>query len=154
MVDRARSPEPTYRFRGDDSYRTGDPIGFRLDSQESNNADIQAPWKHIRKKSNQTSRFSSFSLTRSVRNPDGSIGGPIKFTKSNKIIKVPWQALQKLEAEGKIKIYEPEDIADLMHNNHKRKVKMQANNVKAAMQKNQEILVEGQIPADLIMFTD
>lgn len=147
MVDKASSLASYFTFRGDDYYKKGSPIGFDLDSEEAQAADIQSPWEHVQdKESNQTSRFISFSLSKQ--------GGAVKFTKKNKIIKVAWIELKKLQAQGKIKIYEPEDVANLMRKHSKKKIQNQAKNVKAAMEKNGEILIEGQIPADLIVFAN
>ncbi|GAA6617150.1 hypothetical protein [Scytonema sp. NUACC26] len=61
-----------------------------------------------------------------------------------KILKVAWQALQELEIEGKIRIYTPEQVAEIIRQNPKKKINKQANNLKAAMDKNGEILIEGQ----------
>jgi hypothetical protein len=77
-------------------------------------------------------------------------GGAKKFTKNNKILKVSVTALQQLEAEGKIRIYSPEQIADILKQNPKKKVSQEANNVKTVMEKNGEILIEGQIPSNVI----
>jgi len=56
-----------------------------------------------------------------------------------------------LEAEGKIRIYSPEQVAELIRQNPKKKISKQANNVKGAMEKNGEILIEGQIPSEFIV---
>lgn len=61
-------------------------------------------------------------------------------------------ALQQLETEGKIRIYTPEQVAEMIRQNPKIKISKQANNVKAAMEKNGEILIEGQIPGQLIVW--
>lgn len=73
-----------------------------------------------------------------------------KFTKNNKIFKVPWKALQQLETEGKIRIYTPEDVAEIISQHPKKKIRRKANDIKAAMEKNGEILIEGQIPGNVI----
>jgi hypothetical protein len=148
-VDKASSPEPSYLFRADDSYTTGAPVGFELDSEEATTADIQNPLDHVlNKESGQTSIYVSFSNAISL--PGG--GGPRRFTKKNKILKVAMEALQQLEAEGKIRIYNPEQVAEMIRQNPKKKISKQANNVKAAMEKNGEILIEGQIPGELIVW--
>ncbi|MEM9213243.1 MAG: hypothetical protein AAGD25_02755 [Cyanobacteria bacterium P01_F01_bin.150] len=131
----------SYRFRADDYYQLGSPIGLGLGSQDADLADIQTLWAHVQdKKKNQTSRFVSFSSVRQV-----------KFTKKNRIIKIAWQDLQRLEEEGKIKIYTPDAVAALMSNHPRTKIRTNAKNVKAAMKKNAEILIEGQIPVNLVV---
>jgi len=64
---------------------------------------------------------------------------------------VALEALKQLEAEGKIRIYSPEQVAELIRQNPKKKISKQANNVKGAMEKNGEILIEGQIPSEFIV---
>jgi hypothetical protein len=146
-VDKASSPEPSYLFRADDNYKIGDPVGLELDSEEATTADIQDPLDHVlNKESGQTSRYVSFSSAITI--PGG--GGPKKFTKKNKILKAAWEAVQQLASDGKIRIYTPEQVAEMIRNNPKKKISKQANNVKVAMEKNGEILVEGQIPGNLI----
>jgi len=100
----------------------------------------------LNKKSGKSSRYVSFSTAISI--PGG--GGPKKITKKNKILKAAWEALQQLASDGKIRIYTPEQVAEMIRQNPKRQISKQANNVKVAMEKNGEILIEGQIPGDLI----
>jgi hypothetical protein len=42
-----QSQTRSYLFRADDRYTLGDPIGFELDSDAAQNADIQTPWEHV-----------------------------------------------------------------------------------------------------------
>lgn len=81
-------------------------------------------------------------------------GGAKNFTKNNKILKVSVAAIQQLEAESKIKIYNPEQIIDILKQSPKKKISQEANNVKAIMEKNGEILVEGQIPSNVISWVN
>lgn len=148
-VDKASSPEPSYLFRADDNYSMGDPIGFELGSEDAKNAEVQNPKEHVLdKESGQTSRYVSFSTAISFRGG----GGPKRFTKKNKILKVTLEALQKLEAEGSIRIYTPEQVAEMVRQNPKKKISRQANDIEAAMEKNGEILIEGQIPGNLVVW--
>ena len=148
-VEKASFSEPSYLYRADDNYKNGDSIGFELDSEEAIEADIQNPMDHVfNKESGQTSRYISFSNAISVK---GS-GGAKKFTKNNKIFKVSTEALQELEAEGKIRIYSYEQAAEIIRQNPKKKINREANNIKTAMEKNGEILIEGQIPGNLIVW--
>ncbi|MBF2064575.1 MAG: hypothetical protein IGS39_09175 [Calothrix sp. C42_A2020_038] len=147
-VEKASSLEPSFLFRADDDYKMGNPVGFELDSEDAQQANIKSPLEHVLdKESGDTSIYVSFSTA--IRMPGG--GGAIKFTKKNKMLKVASEALKQLEAEGKIKIYTPEQVAELISQNPKKKISKQANNVKAAMEKNGEILIEGQIPGEFIV---
>ncbi|NJO60860.1 MAG: hypothetical protein HC836_22165 [Richelia sp. RM2_1_2] len=150
-IDKASSSEPSYLFRADDNYKIGNPVGFKLDSEEAIAADIQNPWVHVLdKESVQTSRYISFSTAITIQGG----GGSLKFTKNNKIFKVPWKALQQLKTEGKIRIYTPEDVAEIINQHPKKKVRRKANDVKAAMEKNGEIIIEGQIPGNVIIWAN
>lgn len=100
----------------------------------------------LKKKSGQSSRYVSFSTAISISGG----GEPKKFTKKNKILKAAWEALQQLESDGKIRIYTPEQVAEMIRQNPKKSISKQANNVKATMEQNGEILIEGQIPGDFI----
>ena len=147
--DKASSSELSYLFRADDNYKIGNSIGFELDSEEAIAADIQNPWVHVLdKESTQTSRYISFSSAIAIKGG----GGSQKFTKKNKIIKVLWEVLQQLKTNGKIRIYTPEDVAEIISQHPKKKIRRKANDVKAAMEKNGEILIEGQIPGSVVVW--
>lgn len=147
--DKTNSSEFSYLFRADDNYKIGNPVGFELDGEEAIAADIQNLLVHVLdKESAQTSRYISFSTAIAIKGG----GGSQRFTKKNKILKVPWQALQQLETDGKIRIYTPEDVAEIISQNSKKKIRKKANDVKAAMEKNGEILIEGQIPGNFIVW--
>lgn len=151
QVDKLSVQESSYLFRADDNYKRGNPIGYKLDSEDAIEADIQSPLEHVLdKESGQTSRYVSFSNAISIKGQ----GGAKKFTKNNKIFKVSVAALQQLEAEGKIRIYNPEQIANILKQSPKKKVSQEANNVKAVMEKNGEILIEGQIPSDVVYWVN
>ncbi len=148
-VGKASTPEKSYLFRADDNYTKGDPVGFELASVDAQEAEIQDFQEHVLdKESGQTSRYVSFSTAIAI--PGG--GGSRRFTKKNKILKVALEALQNLEAEGKIMIYTPEKVAELISQHPKKKIRNLANDVKTAMEKNGEIIMEGQIPGDLIFW--
>lgn len=147
--DKASSSEINYLFRADDKYKIGNPVGFKLDSKEAMLADIQNPWIHVLdKESAQTSRYISFSTAIAIKGG----GGSEKFTKNRKIFKVPWVKLQQLETDGKIKIYTPQDVAEIISQHPKKKIRKKANDVKAVMEKNGEILIEGQIPGNFLVW--
>jgi hypothetical protein len=143
-----QSQTPTYLFRADDRYTLGDPIGFELDSNTAQRADIQTPWEHILdKETGQTSRY--LSVSTAIRLQSG--GGAQKFTKKGKIFKVSWESVQALEIQAKLRSYTPAQVAEIIEQHPKKKIRKQANNVKEVMEKNGEILIEGQIPGNLLV---
>ncbi len=124
-------------FRGDDTYKGGD-LGIPM----GGNADIKTPWEHVRRPSSgETSLFTSFSGTR---------GKVLKFTKKGKVFKVSLEDLKKLELENMIKMHTPDLVRDLMKNSGNKRLKKDANNVFEIMRKNNEMLIEGQIPGSFI----
>lgn len=123
-----------FLFRGDDFY-SGGPVGRPLGSD----ADITTAWEHVRRKSNETSIFTSFAEDRK---------SAAKFTDGNNIYKVDLDRIRQLEADGVIKTYTPDEIFDMMRNSADTKIRRDASNVRDIMRKNKEILVEGQIPED------
>jgi hypothetical protein len=54
----------------------------------------------------------------------------------------------KLEAEGKLRILTPDKVHATAHS--KGKIAREANNVRATMIRNQEVLIQGLIPGDLL----
>lgn len=100
----------------------------------------------LNKESGQSSRYVSFSTAIAI--PGGS--GWKKIARKNKNLKAAWEALQQLASDSKIRIYTPEQVAEMIRQNPKKKISKQANNVKVAMEKNGEILIKGHIPGDLI----
>ncbi len=140
-VEKASGSSSTFVFRADDDY-AGGPVGLPKGSKEAEEAKIQTPLQHVlEKESGETSRFVSFSVTRK---------GTLKFTKKGKIIKAAWEALLKLKADGVIVILTPEDVKAMVAADPKKAVRKRANDVYQAMKKNDEILIEGQIPEELI----
>ncbi len=143
-VEQASASGSRFLFRGDDYYKAG-PLGFEIGSKEAEEAEIQTPWEHVRKKqSEQTSRFVSFSITRR---------GTAKFTKKNRILKATLDALDALKNKGTIKIYTPDDVERLMLAHDKPKVRRLARSVKQDMEKNGEVLIEGLIPAEILKWS-
>jgi len=122
-------------FRADDNYKGG-AVGQKLGSE----ADINTPWEHVRKESHQTSVFTSFSFLKKATET---------FSKTN-IIKGSVEELNKLAIQGTIEIYTVDDVVSIMKNHPKKKIRIDANNVKKIMEKNKEVLIKGQIPASYI----
>lgn len=130
--------ERNYLFRGDDNY-TGGPIGRALGT-DADSADIQNFADHVlRKESNLSSRFKSFTAEtkiarRFISAPDNRYVCKAEMTK-----------LRDLEAQGTINIWRPDAVYDALIKGPKKLAK-QAADVRTAMYKNSEILIEGQIP--------
>lgn len=128
-VEQASNSGSRYIFRGDDEYRGGS-LGFQIGSKQAEEADIQTPWEHVSKKeSYQTSRYMSFSER--IRMPGNR--GAIFFTKKKIIIKVSWDTIKHLENEGKIKVYTPEAVENVMLQ-QKRKISKRAQAVRDEME--------------------
>ncbi|HWS87495.1 MAG TPA: RHS repeat-associated core domain-containing protein [Pyrinomonadaceae bacterium] len=126
-----------YLFRGDDEY-SGGPIGMKLDSDEALAADVQTPWAHVRKRSSKSSRFTSFSESYK------------KARQFGRVIKVAIIDLLQLEGDGTIRIHDRGDVARIMRNHSDERIQRDANDVLEIMNKNEEVLIEGQIPPRVI----
>ncbi|MGO4288520.1 DUF6531 domain-containing protein [Chitinophaga sp. RAB17] len=123
-----------YLFRGDDGY-TGGNVGTPLGQE----ADIETPWEHVRRESRgETSKYTSFTEKQGIAKDFG------------KVRKVSKADLEAMEAEGTIKIHTPESVAEMMKNSGNKKLARDANNVKQIMEKNKEILIEGEIDGSKI----
>lgn len=137
-------------FRGDDAYEGG-PLGYPIGSAEAQAADIQNPYDHVmNKKTGDTSIYTSYSVMQKTKQG----GGDVKFTKKGKIWKVDIAALQQLELEGKIRILTPDMVFEMLNNSTDQNHVKQAKNVKANMERNGEVLIEGQVPANLIQLVN
>jgi hypothetical protein len=131
-----------FLLRGDDSYRGG-PIGRELGA-EADEADIQDFADHVlRKESNRSSRYSSFTTeTRIAR----------KFTTATdnrSLCKVEVARLRELESRDLIRVWGPDQVYDSPRQGLGKGAK-QAVNVRAAMRRNREVLIEGRVPADVL----
>lgn len=136
----------TYFFRGDDRY-TGGYVGRALGTH-ADAADIQNPADHVlRKESSRSSRFTSFSLEVAVAR---------KFTSASDnrcVIKVKVSSLEELESQGILRILNADRVFEILREGP-RKYAKQAADVRTAMLRNCEILIEGQIPAELLERTN
>lgn len=132
-----------YIFRGDDKYRGG-AVG-RAFGPDADAAQIQSFTDHVlRKESNVTSRFTSFTTEMKIAR---------KFTRSiddRKVSKAELTKLRELECQGNIRIWDPDQVFDAQKDGP-RKVARQAGDLWAAMRRNSEILIEGQIPAGILV---
>ncbi len=143
------SPPPgsKYVYRGDDYYRKGDDLGLPLDGGEASEAEIQHPWEHIRdRETGQTTRFVSFSQR--VGEVNSSYAG--KFTESGQFVKVQVEDLRELEKNMQIRILTPGDVEAQMDGHAKKKIRKAAAEVRHMMERNEEILIEGQIPSQFL----
>jgi hypothetical protein len=132
----------TYLFRGDDNY-VGGPVGRALGS-DADGADIQDPAEHVlRKECMRSSRYTSFTEEVKVAR---------KFTSAQDnryVYKAELAELCNLEAQGVIRIWDPDRVHEALLASGKKLAK-QAADVRTAMQRNSEILIEGQIPAGVL----
>jgi hypothetical protein len=137
-AETVESRKNRYLFRGDDNYRGG-PVGFSL-GEEADAADIQDAAEHVlRKESQRTSRYTSFTMETKIAR---------KFTSApdNRYVhKVELLVLRELERQGFIRIWNAEQVHAVLRQGPK-KLANQAADVRAAMRKNREILIEGRIP--------
>jgi hypothetical protein len=131
-----------YLFRGDDNY-VGGPVGRALGS-DADAADIQDPAEHVlRKESERSSRYTSFTEEVNVAR---------KFTSAQdnrRVHKAELVELRNLEAHGVIRILDPDRVYEALLASGKKLAK-QAADVRTAMRRNSEILIEGQIPAGVL----
>ncbi|WP_437798148.1 PAAR-like domain-containing protein [Sorangium sp. So ce693] len=126
-----------YMYRGDDYRGKTDPVGYPLGSPEASSANIQTPWDHVQKKqSNMTSRYTSLATEQKNAAKFGST------------YKIPREDIEQLEKSGTIKVLTPEHVKTMMENEGMSKPSIQG--VMQDMKKNNEILIEGQIPASYV----
>jgi hypothetical protein len=131
-----------YLFRGDDNY-LGGSVGRALGS-DADAADIQDPAEHVlRKESKRSSRYTSFTEGVKIAR---------KFTSAHDnrhVCKAGLAELRDLEAQGVIRIWDADGVYKVLLTSGKKLAK-QAADVRIAMRRNSEILIEGQIPAGLL----
>jgi hypothetical protein len=131
-----------YLFRADDRYHGG-PTGKAL-GPEADAADIQGFAVHVlRKESRLTSRFTSFTTEVKIAR---------KFTSASDsrfIRKAELAKLMVLESQGTIRMWDPDQVFEAMAIGP-RKLTKQAADVRAAMRRNRELLIEGEIPAQVL----
>ena len=136
----------SFLFRGDDGY-FGGSIGRELGA-EADAADIQNPADHVlRKESNRSSRFASFTEEVKIAR---------KFTSASDnrhVSKVEWSALLECDARAAIRIWTPDRVHTALLAGSRRDAR-QASDVRAAMARNNEILIEGCIPAEIVHRTN
>ena len=130
-----------YVFRGDESYRGG-PVGREL-GDEADAADIQDFADHVlRKESTRSSRFTSFTRELKIARLIFTSG-----TDNCLVIKVEFSRLQELKSRGVLRIWEADQVFDSLSHGPGKLAK-RAKDVRTAMQRNRELLIEGQIPAE------
>ncbi|HET6883340.1 MAG TPA: hypothetical protein VFI31_24535 [Pirellulales bacterium] len=131
-----------YVFRGNSHCRDG-PIGRAL-GEDADGAEIQNGADHVlRKESRRASRYVSFTT---------ELGIARKFTSvddNRDVRKVKVAELQQLESAGIIRLFDPDAVYNQLVSQGP-KLARQAADVRAAMRRNKELLIEGQIPAEII----
>jgi hypothetical protein len=101
----------------------------------------------LRKESNRTSRYVSFTQ-------DPKIARRFTTASDNRFVrKAEMGALRALEAQGEIRIWDPDQVEAALARGP-RKLAKRAADVRAAMGRNSEILIEGQIPGGLLSPTN
>jgi hypothetical protein len=135
-----------YLFRGDDQYKGG-PVGRAL-GEEADAADIQNFADHVlRKETNRTSRYTSFTEEIKVAR---------RFTSApdnRNVSKAHLARLRELESRGVIQIWDADRVFDALHGGPKKQLR-QAADVRTAMKRNSELLIEGQIPSGVLKQAD
>jgi hypothetical protein len=135
-----------YVFRGDDKYRGG-AVGKALGA-DADSAKIQSFDYHVlRKESNVTSRFTSFTTELKIAR---------KFTGAvddRRVAKADMSKLQEIESRGIIRIWDPDQVFEVLMDGP-RKLARQAGDVRSAMRRNCEILIEGQVPARIVLLVN
>jgi Domain of unknown function (DUF4157) len=158
-LQHAESPRTGFYYRGDDEWRPGDSVGVPL-TDDTPLPDAQEVIDHVHPKAKDEKKrsargrdddagpvktFVSFAEIIGTR-----AGGAAKFTRMNRISKVAREAVDRLVAEGKLRILTPDDVAELIKANDKPRIRREANNVKDTMLRNHEVLIQGLVPGDLL----
>jgi hypothetical protein len=78
----------------------------------------------------------------------GSFAG--KLTETGQLLKVKIHELEELKRTGAIRILTPEDVKTQMEAHEKKKIRRTAFEVRQMMERNDEVLIEGQIPAEIL----
>lgn len=111
-------------------------------------------WEHVQdKRPGQSSRYTSFATTlksakkfaEAVIEQQGK-----KVIKNSQIFKAAWEAIEELQIQGAIRTYTPEDVRAIMSVHKEKKVRDNSKNIYKNMTKNDEVLIEGQIPGELL----
>jgi hypothetical protein len=131
----------TFLFRGDDYYKGGN-IGVPI----SGDVDAVDIIEHLQQ--NKTGNpFVSFSTKRAKKISNGTRGA--RFF-GNKILKVSTDDLDKLVKSCAIRVTTAFDAYDIISAHPKKQIRIQAGNIKSNMQRNNELLIQGQIPSSII----
>jgi RHS repeat-associated protein len=132
-----------YYFRGDDDHIQGLPMGYPLNSEEANNAEVQGPWDHIDKETYMTSRYRSFATT---------YYNTLKFSHKDpkRIWKVLRRDLMALELLVQVRVIDRLTAVAMTAAHKKGSIRKKAGKVNQVMEKNREVLIEGEIPGNAI----
>ena len=130
----------TFLFRGDDYYKGGN-IGVPI----SGDVDAVDVINHIRQKKTGNP-YVSFSTKQAKGTGDSRGAGFF----GNKILKVNTDDLKSLVDSCAVKIITPDDAYDIISAHSKKKISKDAGNIRRIMQRNNERLIQGQIPSSII----
>ena len=127
-------------FRGDDTY-----AGGSIGQPKEGNITAEDIIKHVEAKGD--GRLTSFS--EKIKSSPTSRGANY-FTSKGKIVKVELESLELLSEQGEISVITKEQAREIIRGHSKSKIKDRANGVYQTMNKNNEVLIHGQIPAQYI----
>jgi len=133
------SDEQGYLFRGDNNYRRGESIG----QPRSEGVTAESIINHVNESGDGS--LTSFS-TKKSRGTASDRGAEF----FGRAVKVSNADLTELASAGKIRMITPEEARDIISAHPKSKIRRQANDIMANMKRNNEVLIEGEIPADKI----
>ena len=129
----AQAPKSGTLFRGDNNFKLGNSIG-----NSNSSITAEAIIQHVQGKGGGV--FTSFS-TKLAKGAADSRGA--KFF-GNRAVKVDQNDL------GGITQITPDNAFNIINSHSKKKIRVQAGNIRANMQRNNEVLTHGQIPANVI----
>ncbi len=125
-------------FRGDDTYRHPDPIGFPRGTPGLTHT---KPWTHVmNKRSSDTSRYTSWATERAAA---------AKFSKASPKRVYKTKRADVAALAPTVAVWTPDDVVAELKK-QKAKIKKRYSGVKLNMTKNKEVLLEGQIPGNIV----
>lgn len=149
-VPKSSSTKPV--FRGDVGHKPGSsPIGKPINPQLTNAERAQIAFEHVKQTIEPgESVFKSWSESAKIARDRFARWSPKdEAGDATRVTKVSLRELLELESQGKIKIYSPDQIYELLKAYGKGNATKQANAIRTAMARNQELLIEGEIPSNL-----
>jgi len=130
-----------YFFRGDNAYSGGN-VGTKLVAKEVEAKDIINQIKGNK----AGDPFTSFSL-KAARGSEASRGAGFF---GDTVLKVRASDLDDLVASGQVRILSPADVRDFLSTHAKAKFRRRANEIYANMLRNNEVLIQGELPGSIV----